>query len=90
MRAGLFEDYAEENRQRLKWDESQAEEYYLLVHSIKSIARGVGAYLLAQLAEAIEYRKEDAFVEKTNPVLLDEYERVRAGLKKLREGVNAI
>ena len=83
-RAELFDEYADDNIAGLK---KTGEDYYLQVHSIKSIARGVGAYLLAQLSETAELRHDDDFAKDITPVLLDEYERVRAGLNRFREEV---
>ena len=59
MRAGLFEQYADETIDAIEKPESW-ERYYLQVHSVKSIARGVGAHLLAELAESDELRKDHA------------------------------
>ncbi len=81
-RAELFEEYADSGIDNLKVTD---ENYYLQVHSVKSIAKGIGAFLLAQLAESVELRNDDAFSLKTNPVILDEYTRVRKGLMKFRE-----
>ncbi|MBR4530113.1 MAG: response regulator [Lachnospiraceae bacterium] len=86
MRAELFEQYAGETIERLDRAETP-EEYYLQVHSVKSIARGVGAHLLAQLSETIEYRQDDTFAGKAKEVYLDEYARVRRGLERFLKEV---
>ncbi len=88
MRMALFEEYADEGMERLKTLEP-FENYYLQVHSIKSIARGVGAHMLAELSETVEFRKDDEFSRQTNPVLLSEYGRVRKGLNCLAEFMEA-
>lgn len=82
MRLELFERFADENMAKLQ-EATPGEDYYLHVHSIKSIAKGVGAYLLAQLSEAAEYRKDNYFAKEVKPVILDEYRRVRMGVGKL-------
>jgi hypothetical protein len=51
------------------------------------VAWGIGAFLLARLSEAIEYRKDHDFSVQANQILVDEYIRVREGLNKLREEV---
>ncbi len=86
MRASLFEEYADEGVERLS-ELEPFDSYYLQVHSMKSIAKGVGAFLLAQLAETVELRKDEGFARASNPALLYEYGRVRQGLKALREKV---
>jgi CheY-like chemotaxis protein len=83
-RAALFEEYADDSMERIR-EGSKDEEYYIQMHSTKSAARGIGAYLLAELAETIELRKDDDFTRQTNPVLLEEIERVRKGIEKLSE-----
>ena len=82
MRAGLFEQYADETIESIEHPESQ-ENYYLQMHSIKSVARGVGAYMLAQLAETIELRKDSDYSEEIKNVITSEYRRVRRGLEVL-------
>ncbi len=84
FRAEMFEKYSDENLKRLTDPESR-EDYYLEIHSVKSIARGVGAFLLANLSETVEYRKNEDFEKEMNPVIIGEYDRVRKGLKLLRE-----
>ena len=86
IRADLFEEFADETIGKLT-DAQTMDDYYLQVHSVKSIARGIGAYLLAELSETIEYRRDDAFAHTINGVYLDEYARVRAGLKKFKKDV---
>ena len=86
-RAELFDEYADDNIKNLKEPVSM-EGYYLQVHAIKSIAKGVGAYLLAQLAETAELRKDVDFSNEIGPVIIDEYERVRSGLRKFKEETN--
>ncbi len=89
MRADLFEQYADETMQTLK-DPESTEKYALQVHSLKSIARGVGAYLLAQFAETDELRADPAYSAQIRQVMLDEYDRVRLGLGKLKAEVEAL
>lgn len=84
MRLELFDNYADETMAKLKASNVGAD-YDLQLHSIKSIARGVGAFLLAQLCETAEYRKDDAFGLEIKPVILSEYERVRNGVVKIME-----
>ena len=55
------------------------------MHSAKSVARGIGAYLLAELAETIELRRDNDFSVKANGMLIDEFKRVREGIAKLRD-----
>ncbi|MCR5000834.1 MAG: response regulator [Lachnospiraceae bacterium] len=87
-RVRLFDEYADENMNNLR-DPGSGETYYLQVHAVKSIAKGVGAYLLAQLTETVELRHDAAYSEKINPMILDEYERVRDGLKEFMEEMEA-
>ncbi len=89
MRADLFEQYADETISNIKEPESD-EKYYLQVHSIKSIARGVGAYLLAQLAETDELRSNPEFSKEIGEVMIREYRRVREGLGKLKKEVESL
>ena len=89
MRAALFEQYADETIASVENPES-AENYYLQVHSIKSIARGVGAYLLAQLAEADELRNDHEYSDTIRKVIVDEYQRARRGLEILRKEVETL
>ena len=49
------------------------------------MAKGIGAYLLAELAETVERRKDDDFSNEVNPLILAEYERVRKGIARYRE-----
>ena len=86
MRADLFDQYADDTIRIIENPESQ-ESYYLRVHSIKSIARGVGAYLLAQLAEADELRNDPEYSKGIKTLITDEYKRVRQGLGLLRKEV---
>ncbi len=88
MRAELFEQYADENIDVIRRKGSE-EEYYLQIHSVKSIARGVGAYLLAQLAEADELRKDKGFSDMVSGAIVEEYNRVRRGLALLKNDVEA-
>lgn len=85
-RATLFEEYAQDGINYFSQSERD-ENYYIQIHSTKSVARGIGAYLLAELAEIIELRKDDDFTENANKILVEEFERVRSGLEKLREEV---
>ncbi len=86
-RALLFEEYAESSIDRLRSSEF-GDDFYIQIHSIKSIAKGVGAFLLAQLAETVEYRKDDDFSREVKPILITEYSRVCEGLGRFREEVN--
>ncbi len=88
MRAELFEQYADENIDVIRRKGSE-KEYYLQIHSVKSIARGVGAYLLAQLAEADELRKDKGFSDMVSGAIVEEYNRVRRGLALLKNDVEA-
>ncbi|MCR5591301.1 MAG: response regulator [Lachnospiraceae bacterium] len=85
-RARMFEQYAEEGIGKLK-DPGSREEYYINVHSLKSVAWGIGAFLLARLSETVEYRKDERFSEGINPSIIEEYERVRQGLLIFRKEV---
>ena len=85
-RASLFEDYAEETAKGIDTTDPD-DEYYIRIHSLKSVARGIGAYLLAELAEGVEYRKDDDFSRAINPIMLSEYERVRKGYRVLKESM---
>ncbi len=89
MRAVLFEQYADETIGIIENPDSQ-ESYYLRVHSVKSIARGVGAYLLAQLAETDELRNDPDYSKRVKGVITDEYRRVRRGLEMLRKEVESL
>ncbi len=89
MRADLFEQYADETIGTIENPESY-ESYNIQVHSIKSVARGVGAYLLAQLAETDELRNDSSYSDQIKSVITDEYRRVRKGLEMLRIEVSAL
>ena len=89
MRASLFDRYADETIAAIENPES-SDSYYLQVHSIKSIARGVGAYLLAQMAEADELRCDHEYSEKIKTVIADEYRRARMGLRILKKEVEKL
>ena len=84
MRAELLEEYADSYISRFK-EERYDEDYYLQVHSVKSVAKGIGAYLLAELLETAERRKDDAFSREVNPLIISEFERVRKGIAVYRE-----
>lgn len=86
MRADMFEEYADETIDAILNPDSE-ESYSLQVHSIKSIARGVGAYLLAQLAETDELRSDPGYSKDIREVIADEYRRVRRGLEMFRKEV---
>ncbi len=86
MRLELFDTYADETMEKLR-TASLDEAFYLQLHSIKSIARGVGAFLLAQLCETGEYRKDETFAKEVKPLILSEYERVRLGVIKITEEI---
>ena len=83
-RALLFEEYADEGIDYLSQPQYD-EDYYIRIHSVKSASRGIGAYLLAELAGAVELRKNREFSEMTNGLLIEEYKRVRQGLSRLKE-----
>ncbi len=85
-RAGLFKEYAESGISRLVYPDSN-ENYYLQVHSLKSGAKGIGAFLLAEMAETVEFRKDNTFKDAINSVLVEEYRRVCLGLNILLEEV---
>lgn len=85
-RVKLFDEYADENIIKLRESE-YGEDYYLQIHAVKSIARGIGAHLLAQMTESVEIRHDDDFSKEINPIILDEYARVKEGLKRLTEAV---
>jgi hypothetical protein len=88
-RAKLFEEYADEEIAKLS-EASTPDMFFLLAHSVKSVAKGVGAYLLADVAETIELRKDSNFANVSIPVLIDEYKRVRTGLFELCQKVGNI
>ncbi|MCR5356492.1 MAG: response regulator [Lachnospiraceae bacterium] len=83
-RTALFEEFADEAIGYLS-DSEHDENYYIRLHSAKSVARGIGAYLLAGLAETVELRKDDDFSGKADQLLLDEFKRVKEGIAKLRD-----
>ena len=87
MRASLFEEYADETMEGVD-TAKPGDEYYIRIHSLKSVAKGIGAHLLADLAESVEYRKDDDFSKSVTPIILKEYERVRKGYKVLREAMS--
>ncbi len=86
MRADLFEQYADTTIDKIRQTTSP-DDYNIQVHSIKSVARGVGAFLLAQLAESDELRNEREYSRNIQEVMISEYNRVRKGLRKLKEEV---
>ncbi|MCR5419630.1 MAG: response regulator [Lachnospiraceae bacterium] len=83
-RVELFEEYADSEIQSLK-DCKDYEDYYIKIHSLKSVSKGVGAYFLSELSETVEFRKDNEYSKVMNPVILDEYKRVYNGLKLLME-----
>lgn len=85
-RAVLFSQYASSGMERLLWPES-TDNYYLQIHSLKSGAKGVGAYILAELAETVEFRKDEEFRREINPIIISEYRRVCEGLNTLLKEV---
>lgn len=89
MRADLFEQYAD-NTMGILSDPGSQESYILQVHSVKSIARGVGAYLLAQLAETDELRNDPEYSKEVSGIMISEYKRVRSGLSVLRKEVGTL
>ncbi len=86
MRADLFEQYADDTIKTIENTRDQ-EDYNIQVHSVKSVARGVGAYLLAQLAETDELRNDSEFSAEVRSVITNEYKRVRHGLDILKKEV---
>ena len=88
MKAELFEEYADANIARLN-ERPITDDYYLLIHSIKSVAKGIGAYLLAGLTESVERRRDDAFSEEVNSLIIAEYGRVREGIRRYKEEFSA-
>ncbi len=88
-RAELFEQFADENLDSLR-SGVEDERFYIHVHSVKSIAKGVGAGFLANLLETVELRKDDEFSKQVLPVIINEFERVRKGfltlIKEVRQG----
>ena len=86
LRSELFEEFADANIAHLK-DLAFTEDYYLQIHSIKSIAKGIGAYLLSELAETVECRKDDSFSKEVNPLIISEYGRVREGIRRYKEEI---
>ncbi len=90
-RAELFETYSEMTMSSLS-ETDPISDYYLQVHSLKSIARGVGAVFLAELSETAELRKDEGLAKMLAPVILEEYKKVRQGLNELLEetGVSRI
>ncbi len=85
-RAELFEEYADSTIARLN-ERVFDDDYYLQIHSLKSVAKGVGAFLLAELTEAVEHRKDDDFSKEVNSLIIAEYERVRKGIAAYREEI---
>lgn len=86
MRADLFEQYADDTIKTIE-NTGDQENYNLQVHSVKSIARGVGAYLLAYLAQTDELRNDSKYSAEIRSVITNEYRRVRQGLEILRKEV---
>ena len=78
-RVALFEEYADATIEMLKKKQFD-EDYYLQIHSIKSVAKGIGAYLLAGLSETIELRRNADFSKEVSLLIIAEYERVRKGI----------
>ena len=86
-RVKLFEKYADDNIGFFQTTDF-GDDYYFQAHTTKSIASGVGAYVLAQLAGTAELRKDDEYLRRITPVIIDEYDRVRQGLVKLTNEAN--
>lgn len=86
MRVDLFEEYADDSLEKLETSVFD-EDYYIFVHSVKSVAWGIGAFLLARLTETVEYRNDGEYSQMMNPVIIDEYRRVRTGLTILRNEI---
>ncbi len=89
VRASLFEQYADVTIRTIENPES-GESYHLQVHSLKSIARGVGAYLLSQLAQTDEIRNDPQYSDEIKSAITGEYRRVRQGLEILRKEVETL
>lgn len=85
-RARLFEEYADGELNRLS-DMSSFDNYFTLIHAVKSVAKGVGAYLLADIAETVELRKDKEYAATACDVVIEEYKRVRMGLNELRQKI---
>lgn len=85
-RAGLFQEFADDGI-RYFAEAEHDDDYYIRLHSTKSVAYGIGAYLLAELAESMELRKDDEYTNTANLLLIDEFKRVRKGIDKLMEEV---
>ncbi|MCR4842225.1 MAG: response regulator [Eubacterium sp.] len=86
MRMHLFENYAGENS--VLSDEPVIDgNYYIQIHSLKSMAKGIGADLLSEMAAAVEFREDDTFAVAIHGILLAEYERVCRGIAVLEEKI---
>ncbi len=88
MRTALFDEYAPNTMGMLEKSRG-SREYYVQVHSVKSVAKGIGAWLLADIAEAVEMRQDDDYSETAHELLMREYRRVREGVTILRDGRNS-
>lgn len=84
MRVHLFEQFADESIETLE-EAGYDDDYYIFVHSLKSVAWGIGAFMLAKLAETVEYRKDDDYSRSVNRIIIDEYRRARRGLLLFRD-----
>lgn len=84
LRTALFEEYAPGTMNMLEKLRGSGD-YYIQMHSIKSIAKGIGAWILSDLAEAIEIRRDEEFSNSAHEFLLREYRKVNEGIKLLRD-----
>ena len=87
MRTALFDECAP-NTIKLLEKYKGSREYYVQVHSVKSVAKGIGAWLLSDIAEAVELREDDEYSDCAHDLLIKEYQRVREGINILRDGRN--
>ena len=83
-RIRLFEKYSGENIHSLE-STGENSDYFFVVHSIKSAAKGIGASLLADFAEAVEIRQDRKYFIQVHDILTMEYKRVLEGVKLLRK-----
>ena len=83
-RLRLFDEYAEDTLHSLE-DMGESSDYYFCVHSVKSAAKGIGASLLADFAEAVEIRRDGDYYSQVHDILIMEYRRVLEGVKLFRK-----
>ena len=84
LRTSLFEEYAPGTINMLEKLRGSSD-YYIQMHSVKSIAKGIGAWVLADLAEAVEIRRDEDFSNSAHELLLQEFRKVNDGIKLFRE-----